>query len=109
MSSLFSKESALVGHIKLLNSEVKTLKNDDDLAEWEQGNIFQPMIFFTCLLYLLLGPCIPANFFRLKCVRFSSYYYCNFPKCSSGFQTFPKIFGRLSKVAENVRRCSVDL
>ncbi|XP_073252809.1 pleckstrin-2-like isoform X3 [Porites lutea] len=35
-----SKESTLVGQIKLLNSEVKTLKNDDDLAgaEWDQGN-----------------------------------------------------------------------
>ncbi|CAH3039137.1 unnamed protein product [Porites lobata] len=35
-----SKESTPVGHIKLLNSEVKTLKSDDDLAgaEWDQGN-----------------------------------------------------------------------
>lgn len=52
MSSLFSQESTPVGQIKLLNSEVKTLKSDDDLAgaEWDQGNDFQPIIFCTCLL-----------------------------------------------------------
>ena len=45
---------------------------------------------------------IPANYFWVKSVRFSSGHVRN-------FRTFPTIFWRLSNVAENVRRWSDDL
>ena len=57
--------------------------------------------FFRCIT-LAVCRCIPANYFRVKCVRFSS--------CQGRyFWTFPTIFGGLPKVAENFRRCSDDL
>ena len=44
---------------------------------------------------------IPANYFWVKCVSFSSCHDRN-------FRTFPTIFWRLPNVAKNVRRCSED-
>ena len=45
---------------------------------------------------------IPTNYFRVKCMRFSSCYVRN-------FWTFPTTFQRLHNVVKNVRRCSDDL
>ena len=57
--------------------------------------------FFRCIT-LAVCRCIPANYFWVKCVRFSS--------CQGRyFWTFRTIFGGLPKVAENFRRCSDDL
>ena len=57
--------------------------------------------FFRCIP-LAVCRWIPANYFWVKCVRFSS--------CQGRyFWTFPTIFGGLPKVAENFRRCSDDL
>ena len=49
---------------------------------------------------------IPANFFRVKCVRFSSRHDQDFRNRKDHFRRFPMIYQRRPNVAENIRRCS---
>ena len=52
---------------------------------------------------------IPANFFWVKCVRFSSRHDRDFRKRNSHFQRVPIISRRHPNVAENVPRCSDEM
>ena len=56
--------------------------------------------------FLHVLKCIPANFFRVKCVTFLAPHEHDFQKLNSHFQRFPTISQRCMNVAENVRRCS---
>ena len=48
--------------------------------------------------------CIPANFFWVKCARFSSLQNVNFWRFTDSFQKSPKISWQLLKIAEGVER-----
>ena len=59
--------------------------------------------------FLHVLKCIPANFFRVKCVTFSAPHEHDFRKLNSHFRRFPTISQRCMNVAENVRRCSDEM
>ena len=47
--------------------------------------------------------CIPANFFRVKCVRFSARHHeRDFRKLNSHFRRFPEDIRTLPKMSEDV-------
>ena len=45
---------------------------------------------------------IPANFFRVKCVRFSSRHVWDFRKRNSHFRRFPEDVRTFPKISEDV-------
>ena len=52
---------------------------------------------------------IPANFFWVKCVRFSPCHDRDFQKHPGDFQRFLTTFRRLQNVSKTVSRCSEDV
>ena len=51
----------------------------------------------------------PANFFWVKCIRFSPCHDRDFRKRPGDFRRFLTTFLRLPNIAENVSRCSEDI
>ena len=110
MGNLSSK--TLKSHISSMTYDLKFL------PLWERASIRcllmrvlqKQLQVFTKVIqirpFLIFLTIIPANFFWVKCVRFSPCHDRDFRKRPCEFRRFPTTFRRLPNFAENVRRCS---
>ena len=80
-----------------------------DLKYHRQHGLIKQMYFDKSFLEINNHIPIPANFFWVKCVRFSPCHDCLIRKRPSVFRGFPIIFRNLLNFTENSRKCSDDL
>ena len=78
-----------------------------ELKDHGQHGLIKQIYFDKC--FLETNNHIPANFFWVKCVRFSPCHNCLIRNCPSVFRGFPIIFRNLLNFTENSRKCSDDL
>ena len=78
-----------------------------DLKDHRQHGLIKQIYFDK--RFLEINNHIPANFFWVKCVRFSPCHECLIRKRPSVFRGLPIIFRNLLNFTENFRKCSDDL